>query len=155
MTEQTYMIFHPTRLAFLKWYIIAILMLVIGALVFLDVLNTKMLTDEYRFFSLIAFIAAGICLIAIAEIMRIDDDYAITSERIVERKGLIEINQGSVYWEKLSNFSFKQSLFDRIFGIGTIELWSIGGEDKPQIIIKRASNFKKLVSVLNKLVQKR
>jgi uncharacterized membrane protein YdbT with pleckstrin-like domain len=155
MTEQTYMIFHPTRLAFLKWYALAVLMFLIGSVIFIDFLDMQLIPFEYKLYSLIVFAIAGITIIALTELKRNEDDYAITSERIVEKTGLINIKQDSVYWEKLSNFSFNQSLFDRLFGIGTIELWSVGGEDKPQIVLKRAPHFKKIVELLNKLIQKR
>lgn len=155
MAEQTYMIFHPTRLAFIKWYALAALLLIVGIAVFVATENISFLTFEHRLYMTAFLIAAGVILALLMEIKRHDDDYAITSERIVERTGLININQDSIYWKKLSNFSLKQGLFDRLFGIGTIELWSLGGEDKPQIVIKRAPNFKKIVEHLNKLAQKK
>lgn len=149
------MIFNPTRLAFAKWYGLAILMFLVGSAIIIDIFNLQLIPFEYKLYSLIGFVMAGIAIIGITELKRSEDDYAITNERIVERTGLININQDSIYWKKLSNFSLKQGLLDRLFGIGTIELWSLGGEDKPQIVIKRAPNFKKIVDLLNKLIQKR
>jgi uncharacterized membrane protein YdbT with pleckstrin-like domain len=155
MTEQTYMIFHPTRLAFLKLYALAILMFLIGSLIFIDILNMQLIALEYKIYMLISFAAVGIIIIVLAEVKRRNNDYAITNERVVERTGIINIDQDSITWEKISNLSFKRNLFDRIFGIGTIEIWAVGGLDEPEIILRKIPKFKKVLEVLNKLIHKR
>jgi uncharacterized membrane protein YdbT with pleckstrin-like domain len=155
MTEQTYMIFHPTRLAFLKLYALAILLFLIGSLIFIDILNMQLIPIEYKIYILVFFVSLGIAIIVLAEVKRRNNDYAITSERVVERTGIINIDQDSITWEKISNLSFKRNLFDRIFGIGTIEIWAVGGLDEPEITLRKIPNFKKVLEVLNKLLQKR
>jgi uncharacterized membrane protein YdbT with pleckstrin-like domain len=155
MAEQTYMIFHPTRLAFLKWYAVAILLFILGGLTFIDILNTQIIPFEYKIYILLFFAALGIAALALAEVKRRNNDYAITNERVIERTGLINIDQDSITWGKISNLSFKQNLLDRIFGIGTIELWAVGGDDEPEIVLRKIPKFKKVLEVLNKLLHKR
>ena len=155
MAEQTYMIFHPTRLAFLKWYALSVLIIAASIAFFILSADIEFLPADYRLYATVILGIAGFSVIVMVEIKRHDDDYAITDERIVERTGLVSIKQDSIYWEKVSNFSIKQNLFDRLFGIGTVEIWSISGDDEPQIVIKRASNFKKIVSILNRFAKRK
>lgn len=154
MAEQTYMIFHPTRLAYLKWYIIAIFLITFSISLFFFIPLQSLLSGFYLYI-IVFFIAAGVLLILIAELLRRHDKYAITSFRVIEKSGIINIEEDSVYWEKLSNYELDQNFFDRIFNIGTIKLWSTGGEDKPEVTIRQAPNIKKIRFLLDKLMQKR
>ena len=149
MDEQTYMIFRPTRLAFAKWYAVGFLMIFLGAIAFLFI------PDSLKLYSLLFLLATGAVSILIAEVMRRTELYAITSNRIVEKSGIVSTDEDSIYWEKMSNYSMKQNFLEKLFNIGTVELWAIGGEDAPEIILKKVPNVKKVVAVLDKLIQKR
>ena len=158
MAEQTYLIFHPTRLAYFLWYFIAIIIITIGILSFFDIIAISSLIAGYNTYFLIFLAAFGIILIGIAEILRKTDKYAITNYRIIEKKGIVNIKEDSIYWEKIANYSLTQNLFDRIFRVGTIKLWSMGGGGEgiePEIIIKRAPHIKKIRFLLDKLIQRR
>jgi len=155
MAEQTYLIFHPTRLAYLRWYIIAVFVIAVGILVFLGVLPIPSAISNYNLYFLAFFSAAGTILIAIPEFLRKNDKYAITNFRVIEKRGIINIEEDSIYWEKVANYELTQDLFDRIFNIGTIRLWSTGGEDNPEVIIKRAPQIKRIRLLLDKLIQKK
>ncbi len=155
MAEQTYLIFHPTRWAYFYWYFFAILIMVIGILSFFDIVPISFLIGKYNTYFLISSIFGGVILILIAEILRKNDKYAITNFRIIEKKGIINIEEDSIYWEKVSNYSLKQNFFDRIIKVGTIKLWSIGGEDEPEVVIKRAPHIKKIRFLLDKLIQRK
>jgi len=155
MAEQTYLIFHPTRLAYLRWYIIAVFVIAVGILVFLDVLPIPSAISNYNLYFLAFFSVAGTILIAIPEFLRKNDKYAITNFRVIEKRGIINIEEDSIYWEKVANYELTQDLFDRIFKIGTIRLWSTGGEDNPEVIIKRAPQVKRIRLLLDKLIQKK
>jgi len=155
MAEQTYMIFYPTRLAFLKWYIIAAFLFAVGVLVILGMLPLPSTISSYNVYFFAVLIAFGIVLTGIAEILRSHDKYAITNFRVVEKTGIISIKEDSIYWEKLSNYSLKQNFFERILNIGTIELWSVGGEEAPEVILKSVPKVKRIKILLDKLIQKR
>lgn len=155
MAEQTYLIFHPTRLAYLRWYVIAIFLIAIGLLVFLNALPIPSSISNYNIYFLLTFASVGIILIGVAEILRKNDKYAITSFRIIEKRGIINIEEESIYWEKVSNYELNQDLFDRIFKIGTIKLWSMGGENNPEVVIKRAPQVNRIRFLLDKLIQKK
>jgi uncharacterized membrane protein YdbT with pleckstrin-like domain len=155
MAEQTYLIFHPTRLAYLRWYVIAIFIIAVGLLVFFNVLPIPSTISNYNIYFLLTFAVAGIIIISISEILRKNDKYAITNFRVIEKRGIINIEEDSIYWEKVANYEFTQDLFDRIFKMGTIKLWSTGGEDNPEVVIKRAPQINKIRFLLDKLIQKK
>ena len=154
MAEQTYMIFHPTRLAYLRWYLIAVFLITFGIAIFFYSSSLTAISN-YIIYILMIFVAAGIILIAIAELLRSKDKYAITNFRVIEKKGIINIEEDSIYWEKVANYELTQDLFDRIFKMGTIKLWSTGGEGEPEVVIKRAPKIKKIRFLLDKLIQKK
>jgi uncharacterized membrane protein YdbT with pleckstrin-like domain len=148
------MIFRPTRLAFAKWYLIGFAFFALSLLIVLD-LPIALPLGDYKLYMILSMFVAVLACILIAEVMRRRELYAITSTRIVEKSGIINTDEDSIYWEKLSNYSVKQGLIERILNIGTIELWAIGGDEKAEITIQKASNIKKIVTILDKLIQKR
>ncbi|OGI12185.1 hypothetical protein A3K64_02530 [Candidatus Micrarchaeota archaeon RBG_16_36_9] len=154
MSEQTYLIFHPTRLAFLKWYLISIFLITFGISLFVFVSMPSPISS-YTPYILLSLSVIGLLLTLIAELLRKNDKYAITSFRIIEKSGIINIEEDSVYWEKLSNYELHQNAFDRIFNTGTIKLWSTGGEEEPEVVIKKSPDIKRIRIVLDKLIQKR
>jgi len=161
MAEQTYLVFHPTRLAYLKWYLLAIIFIGIGILVILSafsIVPVKLpIPKDYSLYTVfIPFI--GIIFILIAGLMRKIDTYIITNYRIIEKTGIVDIKEDSINWEKISNYSLSQSATERLFNVGTIRLYSMGGgiEDKEaEVIIKRVSNIRKIEALLDKLIQRK
>ena len=160
MAEQIYLRFHPTRLAYLKWYLLAIIFIGIGILVILSAFSIvpfKLIPNEYSLYTFfIPFI--GIIFIIIAGLMRKIDTYIITNYRIIEKTGIVDIKEDSINWEKISNYSLSQSATERLFNVGTIRLYSMGGgiEDKEaEVIIKRVSNIRKIEALLDKLIQRK
>lgn len=155
MAEQTYLIFHPTRLAYLRWYLIAIFVIIVGIAVSFNLLPLPSNISSYNIYFLFFFVLAGIILIGIAELWRKHDKYAITNYRIIERHGIINIKEDAIYWDKVSNYSLSQNVLDRILKIGIIQLWAVGGENKPEVVIKRSPKIKRIRLLLDKLIQKR
>jgi len=154
MAEQTYLIFNPTRIAFLRLYLIATFLISFGIALFFFSSSIPLISD-YIIYILLVFFAVGLIVLGIAEILRKRDKYAITSNRIVEKSGIINIEEDSIYWEKVSNYEVSQNLFDRILKVGTIKLWSVGGENEPEVVIKKVSQIKKIRFLLDKLIQRR
>jgi uncharacterized membrane protein YdbT with pleckstrin-like domain len=155
MAEQTYMIFHPTRLAYIRWYIIAVFLITFGAALFIFSSSLPLVLSSSIPYFLIFFVISGIILIMIPELLRSKDKYAITNFRVIEKRGIISVKEDSIYWEKVANYELAQDLFDRIFKIGTIKLWSTGGDDDPEVVIKRAPHVNKIRFLLDKLIQKK
>ena len=159
MPEQTYLIFHPTRLAFLKWYLIALIFILVGIFIILSAFAIikfgLTVPKDYSLYTiLIPFI--GVVFIIIAGLLRKVDTYYITNYRIIEKRGIINIKEDSINWEKISNYSLTQSAIDRLFNIGTIRLYSMGGiEEEAEVTIKRAPHIHKIKALLEKLIERK
>ena len=159
MPEQTYLIFRPTRLAYLKWYLIALIIILVGVIVSLSAFEIikigLIISKDYSIYTvIIPFI--GIVFAFIIGLLRKMDTYYVTNFRIVERRGLFNIKEDSINWEKVSNYSLNQSFIDRIFNIGTIRLYSMGGiEEEAEVTIKKAPNIHKIKALLDKLIERK
>jgi len=157
MPEKAFFGFHPSRLAFWKWYLVAIIIIIVGLILILSVFDIipfdiPFIKDYVVYVSITPFI--GIVFIIIAEILRHFDTYIITNHRIIERSGIINIKEDSINWEKISNYSLIQNAFDRMLGTGSINLWSMGGEDEPEVTIKKSAHILKIRNLLDKLIQR-
>ncbi len=54
--------------------------------------------------------------------------YTITSERVFVRHGLISVKEQTARLERVQDLTLRQSVFDRIFGVGTLEIDTAGSE---------------------------
>lgn len=159
MPEQTYLIFRPTRLAYLKWYLIALIVILVGVVVSLSAFEIikigLTIPKDYSIYTIIIPVI-GIVFILIVGLFRKVDTYYITNFRIIERRGIFNIKEDSINWEKVSNYSLNQSFIDRIFNIGTIRLYSMGGiEEEAEVTIKKAPNIHKIKALLDKLIERK
>jgi len=157
MQEQTYLLFHPTRLAFMKWYLLAFIIIGIGIFITLnafEIVKIITITKDYSFYTVfIPFL--GIIFILIPELLRNEKTYFITSNRIKEKRGIINIKENSIEWENVAHFTFSQNFIERLIDIGTINLYSLGTkEEKAEIVVKRVPNSKKIKFLLEKLISK-
>lgn len=157
MQEKIYLKFHPTKLAFLKWYLLAFIIIIVGIFVILnafEILKFVIISKDYTFYTIfIPFI--GVVFIIVANLFRRDDTYYITNYRIIEKKGIINIKEESINWEKVSNYSLTQTALERLFNIGTISLYSVGGIDTAEVTIKKVPNIHKINAFLDKLIERK
>jgi len=154
MPEQVYAAFHPTRLAYFKFYFIGFLLILIEIAIFFNFISVGFLKN-YEIY-LLLLVPLGIFIWFIAEIKRKIDTYIITNYRIIEKRGIINIKEDSINWEKISNYSLTESAIDRIFNIGTIRLYSMGGiEEEAEVTVKRAPNVHKIKALLDKLIERK
>lgn len=159
MPERTYLIFHPTRLAFFHWYLLAVIVIVIGIAIVLSAfeiikVGLTFSKDYVAYTIFIPFI--GVIFMIIAGLLRKVDTYYITNYRIIEKRGIVNIKEDSINWEKISNYSLTQSAIDRLFNIGTIRLYSMGGiEEEAEVTIKRAPHIHKIKALLEKLIERK
>jgi len=50
----------------------------------------------------------------------------VTSEKVSKRTGILSKNTNDIYLEDIKNIQVKQSLFQRMFGVGTLAIASAG-----------------------------
>ncbi|HEU4450206.1 MAG TPA: PH domain-containing protein [Gaiellaceae bacterium] len=54
--------------------------------------------------------------------------YTITDRRVFVRHGLITVNEQTARLERVQDLLLRQSVFDRLFGVGTLEIDTAGSE---------------------------
>jgi uncharacterized membrane protein YdbT with pleckstrin-like domain len=54
--------------------------------------------------------------------------YTITNRRVFVRHGLISVNEQTARLERVQDVTLRQSLFDRMFGVGRLEIDTAGSE---------------------------
>lgn len=54
--------------------------------------------------------------------------YTITNRRVFVRHGLITVNEQTARLERVQDLLLRQSVFDRLFGVGTLEIDTAGSE---------------------------
>jgi uncharacterized membrane protein YdbT with pleckstrin-like domain len=54
--------------------------------------------------------------------------YTITDRRVFVRHGLISINEQTARLERVQDLTLHQTLFDRLFGVGTLQIDTAGSE---------------------------
>jgi uncharacterized membrane protein YdbT with pleckstrin-like domain len=54
--------------------------------------------------------------------------YTITNRRVFVRHGLISVNEQTARLERVQDVTLRQTLFDRIFGVGRLEIDTAGSE---------------------------
>ncbi|HWB56395.1 MAG TPA: PH domain-containing protein [Gaiellaceae bacterium] len=57
--------------------------------------------------------------------------YTITDRRVFVRHGLVSINEQTARLERVQDLTLHQTLFDRLFGVGTLQIDTAGSEGGP------------------------
>ena len=158
--EKTYLVLHPSRWKYARWYLPAVLFIPSGIFIVVsgasfDISRLLELTG----FGIYGFIImiAGLCLLAVGSISRISRTYYITSHRIIERTGIMNTDENSVNWDRIANYSVIQSATDKMLNIGTIDFDSMtgGGDEDDEVTLVKVANLSKLKVMLEELVTKK
>ena len=152
MVEQILLKTSPTRLAFTKYYVLGLIVIIAG-LMFNFQFKSIAFIQPYRIYFPI-IIAVGILIIVLAEISRRSTLYTFTNARIIEKRGLFSALEISIPFDKIANYRTNQNLIDRIVGTGTIIIESVGGSDVPEISIKEVGRIKEIKELLDRFYQK-
>jgi uncharacterized membrane protein YdbT with pleckstrin-like domain len=54
--------------------------------------------------------------------------YTITNRRVFVRHGLVSVNEQTARLERVQDVTLRQSLFDRMFGVGRLDIDTAGSE---------------------------
>jgi uncharacterized membrane protein YdbT with pleckstrin-like domain len=97
--------------------VLAIVVLVVGILI-----------DQVTWFGLAAAVIAAFGL-AKGWLERVATLYTITDRRIIIRKGILSKRERAAHIDRVQNVNLTQSLFDRLFQVGTLDFDTAGTED--------------------------
>lgn len=124
--ERTLLSFRPTRLIALRWWSLLVLSLVLATVFWFGVLHPwlkeyavygtwttdRLLTALFLFLAFVAFV--------IAELRRRTTRYIITDNKIIRVDGILNKNTQMIPYTQLERLDLRQSLGQRILGIGTL-----------------------------------
>ncbi len=96
----------------------------------------------------LAFVAAGLLLLALAWLRVARYHYEVTSRRAIAREGLLSQTTSEVQLDDVRNIVVQTSLGERLLGLGTIEL-STAGESGMEVVFRSVHHPQALVSVIN------
>ncbi|MEW8499828.1 MAG: PH domain-containing protein [Candidatus Thiodiazotropha taylori] len=83
---------------------------------------------------LIPVFGIGLVILLVWHLQNKASKLTINDSEILYEKGLLSKERSEVNISSVRNTKVKQSFFDRIFGVGTIEIYTAG--DSPEIVAK-------------------
>ncbi len=149
--ERTLLTTRPTRLIALRWWTALLFFLIVAGVFYFGLLRTwipdpvvlggwhtdTILAIVFLFFAFIAFV--------IAELKRRTTRYVITDNKIIREDGILSKNTEMIPYTQLNRVDLRQSLGQRILGIGTIVVDT--GDDTLEIeMIKHPKKMQELLS---------
>lgn len=82
-----------------------------------------------------ATVIVGLILLAVAVgwalLETVRWKYTITDRRVFVRHGLVSVDEQTARLERVQDLTLHQTLFDRLFGVGTLEIDTAGSEGGP------------------------
>jgi uncharacterized membrane protein YdbT with pleckstrin-like domain len=120
---------RPTRLARLKDYVLAALLLVVVAYVQLSGIQAANL-------AVYSAIGLAVLFVVLAEIGRYGSHYAITGSQIVVHEGIVGKHRRSLFLNSVTDVTARQSRLEAVLGFGTVIAGSESGTQHMQLKMK-------------------
>ncbi len=99
--------------------------------------------NEIRTFLLsILLIFIGVISLINKFLTRISTEMALTNKRVIHKKGFIKVDETEIPLQNIEGVKVKQSMVDRIFGKGTVQINGIGMEQVELSNISKPLKFK-------------
>lgn len=140
MSNQPKLVIHPTlKFAFKLWLDILSIGII---LIIVTILSHQVLIDNIIVYSI--FFILIIILMIIAFIYTRTMQFEIFSNEVVVKKGVINRTEKHVPYRTVTNISTRFGIYDKIFGIGTVEIETAGKAGRqsgPEEKIEGISNF--------------
>ncbi|MBC7100956.1 MAG: PH domain-containing protein [Methanothermobacter tenebrarum] len=76
--------------------------------------------------------------------------YILTDQRVIIEKGLIHKEMSYIYYDKIVDVVFSQSLLERLVSAGDIQIF--GGHEHTPIILENAPNPQRIDKLINQLI---
>jgi uncharacterized membrane protein YdbT with pleckstrin-like domain len=78
--------------------------------------------------ALIVTLVLAVVVVAWTLLETIRWKYTITNRRVFVRHGLVSVNEQTARLERVQDVTLRQSLFDRMFGVGRLDIDTAGSE---------------------------
>jgi uncharacterized membrane protein YdbT with pleckstrin-like domain len=141
---------HPSRWLGLRMYFIAALLIVLSVLLEFDYLPIA-IPATYNI-ALIALPVLALLLVIYVEIAIRMNSFTLTNHGIIDHEGLFSKNEMSVEWSAVSSANIRQNVIERLLDIGDIYIKSTGGNDAPEIDMRKVAHVNKVKSIIDRLI---
>ncbi len=153
--ERTLLAAKPSRIIVLKYYVGAIFLVVLAALLFfwvfrLPALGTFVDRETVNLAAEVFLLFLALVLVLRAEVRRLGTRYVITDFRIIRKDGILRTSETVFPYRQLERVQLQQGILERIFGIGTIVVDT--GDD--QLLISAVPDPRKVEQTIMDRVQK-
>ena len=112
---------HPSARSALSFYLPIILVIAVAAVIVAVVVSVGI--------GIVAFVVATVLLVLVGHVKRTATDYAVTSQRLYIRKGILSKHVQQTRIDRVQNVNTSQSLLDRLLRVGTIDFDTAGSDD--------------------------
>ncbi len=130
-SEEILLKFKPSRILYLGSYIGAILILIIGFILWIDffsiIPSLSLLGYGLNMWLVLFCLLIAIIIVARAELKRYRTRYKISEYRVFKTVGILRRNTISIPFQKLERCDIIQSWLERMFNVGTVRVDT--GED--------------------------
>jgi len=144
--EETIHRLKPSRIAFLKNYLLSVFLAVFVAYLFLagfPIMQT-------------GFMAAAVLVLiflVLPEIEILRNTYAITSSQVIVEEGIISRKRRSVFFDNVADVSVHQNFLQRILRYGSVIVGSSSGRAHMELRLKGVQKPKELAYSIERLIK--
>lgn len=122
-------------------YIVLLLMFFVLISNINDKMNASGKTSKGSFAAFLVLVSVSGLIIA--SVMRSNTELAITSKRIISKRGLVGKQTIEISHDKIESFDVHQGIFGALFDYGTIVIHGVGGSQDPFKFIKSPLVFRR------------
>lgn len=102
----------------------------------------------------VGFVGLGVGALALLiiggwKIQRLGDSIRITTKRIIDKKGIFSRNTSDIRIRDIRHIEIKQTFFQRIFGIGDLEISTAASDDGIEVDMSNCPDPAKLQRIIN------
>ena len=152
--ETTLMSMRPSRVLFLRYYVAAVLLLILSVVIGSGIFMMPAIGPVVAALVTIGvaglFLFTGLILVLIAELSRFGTKYIVTDFRVIRKVGIIRRKENAMPFNKLERTELSQGVLDRILGIGSVVVDT--GED--QMTIASVRNPRDVEQTISSRLQK-
>lgn len=136
---------RPSRISFLKNYLLSALLLIFLAYLFLTGFPVMQAGIAAAFFLIILFAA-------LPEIERMRSTYVVTSSQVIMEEGIVSRKRRSIFFNNV-DVSVRQNFIERLLRYGTVSVGSSTGRDHMVLKLSGVTRPKELAYSIEKLIK--
>lgn len=149
---------NRTRLSYLKFYVLALIMFMLWAILQFSLLPKNSVTTSFMSMIkpyntyLLLLLGIGILFILIGEMKIRYERYYLTSHRVRQITGFFGIQETDFEYNMISHYSVNQNFIEKFFSHGTVLLETVAGGKTAQISLNHIPHIKQVKAIIDEKV---